>query len=338
MEALLAAVAPEDPCGPNLEYDRAFTEIERISQGKPEQQIGETVVPAQEPDWKNIEVQASELLLRSKDLRVAAHLARARLHTGGLVGFSDGLWLLRGLCEGYWDAVHPRLDPDDGNDPTMRVNVLCGVCDAENVLAAVRTAPLASSRRLGHFGLRDIAIAQGEIPAPAGDEKPVDMSTIEGAFTDSDPSLLQATADGIKNSIQCLSGLESFVTERVTVGSGPNFSKLRGLLNQADQVISAQLVRLGVGAVVNGAVQTNGGAPATGAGASLAGEINRREEVIRVLDKICDYYDRNEPSSPIPLLLKRAKRLVPMSFMDIIKDLAPDGVGQIEKIRGEEPQ
>src|SRR5262245_7097487 len=122
MEAFLAAVTPEDPSGPNLEYDGAFTELERIAQGKPEQQIGDTVVPAEEPDWKAVEAQSSDILLRSKDLRVAAHLTRARLHTGGLIGFSEGLALLRGLVEGYWDAVHPRLDPDDGNDPTMRVN------------------------------------------------------------------------------------------------------------------------------------------------------------------------------------------------------------------------
>ena len=68
-----------------------------------------------------------------------------------------------------------------------------------------------------------------------------------------------------------------------------------------------------------------------------AGEIATREDVVRVLDKMCDWYARAEPSSPVPLLLRRAKKLVHMEFMDIIRDLASDGVSQVERIRGEEP-
>ena len=46
------------------------------------------------------------------------------------------------------------------------------------------------------------------------------------------------------------------------------------------------------------------------------------------------YYERHEPSSPVPLLLKRAKRLVAKDFMEILRDLAPDGVDQAERISG----
>ena len=55
---------------------------------------------------------------------------------------------------------------------------------------------------------------------------------------------------------------------------------------------------------------------------------------MRVLDKACDYFERHEPSSPVPLLLRRAKRLVSKDFMEILRDLAPDGVSQAENIGG----
>ena len=61
---------------------------------------------------------------------------------------------------------------------------------------------------------------------------------------------------------------------------------------------------------------------------------NTREDVIRALDKACRYYESHEPSSPVPLLLKRAKRLVAKDFMEILRDLAPEGVSQAEKISG----
>jgi type VI secretion system protein ImpA len=65
-------------------------------------------------------------------------------------------------------------------------------------------------------------------------------------------------------------------------------------------------------------------------------EINSREDVIRVLDKIVSYYERAEPSSPIPLLIKRSKRLVSASFLDIVRDIASDGLAQVENLRGKD--
>lgn len=76
-------------------------------------------------------------------------------------------------------------------------------------------------------------------------------------------------------------------------------------------------------------------APAAG-GTGVPGALNSREDVVRALDAICDYYRRHEPSSPIPLLMQRAKRLATMDFMAIIRDLAPGAVQQVEEIRGPE--
>ena len=45
-------------------------------------------------------------------------------------------------------------------------------------------------------------------------------------------------------------------------------------------------------------------------------------------------YIRHEPTSPVPLLLQRGKRLVTMSFMDILHDLLPDSIQTMQKITG----
>jgi type VI secretion system protein ImpA len=50
------------------------------------------------------------------------------------------------------------------------------------------------------------------------------------------------------------------------------------------------------------------------------------------LDAICEYYSRTEPASPVPLLLKRARRLAEMSFLEIIGNLAPETLGSIQHI------
>jgi type VI secretion system protein ImpA len=71
-----------------------------------------------------------------------------------------------------------------------------------------------------------------------------------------------------------------------------------------------------------------------GAAPAIAGEIHSTDDVVRVLDLICAYYQRVEPSSPVPLLLRRARGLVRKSFMEIIQDLNPEAIHQIQVISG----
>jgi type VI secretion system protein ImpA len=342
LDSLLQPVSADAPSGADLEYDPAFLELERLSESKPEQQMGSTIVPAQEPDWKEVANRALALFSKTKDLRIAAKVTRALLQTEGLIGFADGLSLMRGVVETFWDGFYPKLDPDEGNDPTFRVNVLMGLCDGAAFIDRIRLIPIVSARSFGRFSLRDLAIASGEIPPPTGTEAPK-AAAIDGAFNECPIPELQATADALRSAIESLKAMESFVGEKVGASNGPNFSKLNDVLRSADKIMSARLARRGVGVeAVAGeggeeGVVAGGGGGGHSAGPSMTGEINSREDVIRVLDKICNYYERAEPSSPIPILLQRSKRLVSASFLDIVRDIASDGLSQVENLRGKDP-
>ena len=339
-QALLQAISSDHPCGEDLEYDPEFIELETIAKGKAEQQIGDSVIEAEDADWQQVRKQSLELLSRTKDIRVLIYLIRSTLHTDDLTGFRDTLVLLEGLLKQYWEPIYPRLDEED-NDPTMRINALSALCDDETVLHPLRMTPLVNSRMLGHFSLRDISIATGET-APPADYKPAEKATIDAAFMDADLDELQATADAVNESIDHIKDIEGFVTGQVGVASATSFSELTDVLEAARQVLGNQLLRRGVGA---GDEENEGGealdSGANGAAASApppSGKINSREDVIRALEKIEEYYAQNEPASPVPLLMSRARKLVHMGFMDIIQNIAPDGVSQVEMIRGPEDE
>ena len=121
---LLAPISDDAPTGADLEYDADFGALERAAAGKPEQVMGDKVIDAEPPDWAEVLDLAEALLGRTKDLRVAVHLTQAATKLEGLAGLDGGLALLRGFLESWWDGVYPRLDPEDGNDPTLRVNCL----------------------------------------------------------------------------------------------------------------------------------------------------------------------------------------------------------------------
>jgi len=342
LETLLAPVSADDQCGADLEYDPSFAEIDRLSQGKPEQQIGTTIVPAEEPDWKTLQKKSTEFLARSKDLRVAAHLTRALLRNSGWSGLATGLGLLRGLVENYWDGVHPRLDPSDDNDPTMRVNVFSSFSDTP-MLAAVRATPIVSSRAVGRFSLRDLEVAAGDVPAPPAAEgaaAPPSMATIDGAAMDADLAGLEETARSLNACVESLKGLEEAISSRVDSSAAASFGKLPALLRKASQYVAGKLAQRTATAADasggDGAAVTNG---SNGAGAaparSFGGAINSREDVVRALDAICAYYAKNEPSSPIPMFMERSKKLVMMSFVDLIKELVPEGLSKVDMLRGQ---
>jgi type VI secretion system protein ImpA len=71
---------------------------------------------------------------------------------------------------------------------------------------------------------------------------------------------------------------------------------------------------------------------------AISGEIANRADVLKMLDKLIKYYREHEPSSPVPLLLERAKWLAPKSFIEIMEDLAPDGMAQLMVIKGRQMQ
>ena len=73
-------------------------------------------------------------------------------------------------------------------------------------------------------------------------------------------------------------------------------------------------------------------------GQQLSGRLASNQDVLKALDMILAYYQQSEPSSPVPLLIKRAKRLVGKSFVDIIRDLSPDAMAQVKMVSGDEDQ
>jgi type VI secretion system protein ImpA len=333
LERLVAPIAEDNPTGEDLEYDAEFMELERIAQGKPERVMGNEVLAAEDPDWGEVESKAEQLLGRSKDLRVAVHLARAALARHGVAGLADGLSLVQRMLDTYWDGIHPRLDPDDDNDPTSRVNCLLPLADRAGFVAMIRAIPIVSSRQLGRFSFRDYLIAIGELQAPAAAESPpADINQIEGAFQEASVESLSETNAQLEIALASATAINSGIAERVGSGYAPDLDPLQKTLRDLRNLIVERLAQRGVGTVVS---ESDGGVEGAVVTARTApGEIASREDVVAALDRVCDYYQRHEPSSPVPLILRRAQRLARMDFMEILRDMTPSGVAEAAVIGG----
>jgi len=341
VEALTAEISPEAPCGEDLAYDPAFLELDRLAQGTEEQVMGDEVIAAEEPNWSDVGSRAIELLARSRDLRVATHLTLAALATEGLTGLRDGLALLRGLLEKHWDNLYPHLDPEDDNDPTERMNVIEAIAQPEGsfgdpmrFIRRVREAPLTDSKQLGRFSHRDILIATGEIPRPEDHEgEAPNAGLIDGAFEDTPTEWLQEHAQAMAEAADHVNAIDAFLMETVGADRAAQLDPFKKAVAEVGAKLAEQLARRGYGAPeIGGPAEAE--EPGAAPGQALTGDITSAGDVVKAIDKICKYYERHEPSSPVPLLLRRAQRLVSKSFVEVIQDLSPTAMQQIDLIAG----
>jgi type VI secretion system protein ImpA len=347
IENLLKEISAESPSGADLSYDAAFQELERLAKGKPEQQVGTTITPAEEPAWRDVNDRAVELFSRTKHLRVALFLTVAQLKTEGLPGLRDGLIVLRGLVEKYWDTVHPRLDPEDNNDPTERVNIIASIAAPAGTLddpmmfaKRIREAPLTNSKQLGRLCLRDVLIAKGELPVPAvgaGGMPPPDGAMVDGAFEDTPTEDLQANFQAAEEAVTQVRAIAKAMDERVGVGKSVSLATFEAAVREASKHLQNYLARRGYG-TPGGQAPQPAGAPVGGGGRAggspLTGEIQSVSDVLLALDKVCRYYEKAEVSSPVPLMVKMAQRMVSKSFLEITRVLTPDAIRMIEEISG----
>ncbi|KIC14355.1 type VI secretion system protein TssA [Leisingera sp. ANG-Vp] len=344
---LLQSKGEDAPSGENLEYDPAFTEMELAAQPGEESVVGDEKIEATDPDYREVQKKALEVLERSHDLRAAVFLGDALLHSEGLTGFGDVAAYMRGCLEEFWETCHPELDEDDG-DPTMRINAvqdLCGQPDgmagASPLYRSLRRAPLTESRGFGRFSFRDIEIAEGVMTAPSDMEHIPDSATIGAAFQDSDDEIIEARLAAIEAAADNVKAISAAFDEN-TPGQGPDLSALIKLLQQMARKIrdygnvSADAAADEDDAEDAAAEEGGAAAPAAGGRAAPAapGAINSPADVSNALDRIIGYYRRAEPSSPLPILLERCKRLVGADFLTIMNDMAPQGVDNVHLIGG----
>jgi type VI secretion system protein ImpA len=347
IDQLLTPITDEMPAGDDLEYDPEYGELVLAAQRKPEQRMGDQFIPAVEPDWTAVFEKSTTLFSRSKDYRIAVNLTNAAFQKDGFAGLADGLSVIRLLTEQFWDGVYPLLDAEDNNDPSFRVNALIALNDENGTLGLVRSTPMVESRAMGKFSLRDYLVATGDLATVAtetvdendaaegnegngaGDSGPPQISHIDAAFMDVDIDDLQLTQASIERAAEEVSAVSALLTDLVGTMDAPDLDPLSQELWQVNNVLVDHLARRGVGDGIEAADDSAGES-----GGSVSGQINSRDDALLMLDRICDYFARHEPSSPVPLLLRRAKRLVAADFLEILKDMTPDGVHQAESIAG----
>ena len=196
---------------------------------------------------------------------------------------------------------------------------------------------------MGRVTLQQILMAKDKGKAEAAGATPgsnagPDLTQIKAAFRDAGPAAAAATLAMVNEAAGHAQGIENFLEATLGAGQGVSFETLDKLLVEMKHAIGPFAGGSAPAAQESGSAAASGGGAARSQGeAGMSGVIQNTDDVIRALDMICEYYRQNEPSSPVPLILQRAQRLVAKNFMEILTDLTPAAMTQLEIITGTKP-
>lgn len=221
IDALLAPVSSDNPCGDNLEYHADYQAMEQASTGKAEQQFGETIIPAESADWNKVEKLAIDLLSRSKDLRVMLALTHAWTELKGLPGYAQGLKLIEQALLLYWEPLWPRLEEYGEQDPFYRINAVALLGDKSALSSAVRQSWLLRYASDG-ITLRDAAALC--------DGSKTEVADYPGGLPRLTDELARGEQPGIEAVLQISERLQTItetLTEQLGEAAVPELSQLR---------------------------------------------------------------------------------------------------------------
>lgn len=319
--ALLEPIAPDSPSGDDLSFSSEFDAVQEARRSDdPSLDQGEWVTDIKSADWPAVTRQCSGLLqTRTKDLRLASWLAEAATHMDGFAGLADGYRLTAGLCERFWDSIHPQIEDDD---LSLREGNLRWLLSQS--AEWIRSIPLTDAPD-AHYTAVDLEFAaRGRAGAELLDHP--DGAKIDAARGATPFEFYQRLAVQAPQAREALEQLQMVVDARLGQ-DGPSFSAVRNVLDE----VCASALRMAAAAGVsatdgeNQASEDATGVESRTATTATDGSLATRRDALLQLQRVAEFFRRTEPHSPVAYLVERAARWGNMPLHVWLKSVLKDG-------------
>ncbi len=339
--ALLQPIAGEAPAGVDLREDfspqstyyrlrDARAEARAAERTADENPDVETPTP---PQWRTVrELVVAALGEKAKDLELAAWLTEALVRSDGLAGLAAGARLIGGLAEAFWDRnLFPVPDEDGIATRVAPITGLNGEGGDGTLIQPLRKLVLFArpdGRNVAFWQYEQSAELQG-----IGDAERVKQRLAAGVVPFADMEAAARAAGGARfAAIRALA--RSALGEWTAMGGvldakagadGPPTSRVRDLLGQILDV-AARYAPREAEAEAQTAAQAGVDEPAAGGGAggAAAKTAATREDMLRELARIADFFRRTEPQSPLAYTLEEAIRRGRMTWPELLAEVVSD--------------
>lgn len=342
LAALLAPIPGDAPGGADLRADPSPQSLYyRLRDARAEARAAERALEiddpssAPPPQWRTIRDLGIEAITAySKDLEIAAWLTEALLRGEGLVGFTAGVRLMSGLVEGFWDELYPLPDEDGVATRVRPVAGLNGESGEGTLGPPLRRLPL--FMRPDGAPMQFWQFEQSENLVNSADaetrQKRIDAGVLPFEVVENEARAagrahfaeLQAQADAAAEAWRALAAA-------LDTRAGTDAPPTSRVLNILKAVAEAARRFAGGGdeAATEGAATAPAPDNASAAAVAsdvfgVAGTLESREQALRTLGAIADFFRRTEPHSPLSYTLQEAVRRARMSWPELLEEIVPD--------------
>lgn len=364
LSGFLTPIDGSPPSGIDLRNEAAFHTIERALDPAA-RTVRAPSKPGEPPssanvDWTTLLEQSGELAAKGRDLRLLVIVTRALTNLDGLAGLTAGLDLLTQNITAFWDTLHPLLrERDTPKEAALRrINALKQLENDDNgLLGDLEMNAIMSPRGIGMITGQDLVDAartefeaMSEAPSGlSGAEKEALRAAHETNQTRVIAACRAVAAEDAEHAaalktgvVSALAGMEALCVAFSTAaglenGTGLIFPELQQFLQRAQSILEAEMTENAASAPAPvSASPTATAAPSAepAAAASVPGVVRSRTDVERCLTQIIDFYAQTEPSSPIPHLAERMRRMVHMNFIELMEEIAPSGMKEFRNAAG----
>lgn len=368
LTALFAPINETSPCGDDLLFSPDFDAIQNARRFEdPSLDQGEWVTDIKEADWSFVAERSTALLLnQTKDLRLAVWLTEAWAIEDGVGGLTQGYALLTGLCERFWEQVHPLPEGDDTEYRLGNVGWLAG-----------RSAELLRAMPVTHasgalYSTIDWEVATHVAQAVKRDPEHADdiargkpsVEQIEASKRATPASFYTTLLAGLKDFEAALQGLEQELDKRAG-DAAPSFRQIKdaydGVYRLAERF--ARDVGVDANAVVQKAVPKQpeiaernepsfktplaedtvhtpvSHAPVVAPTMAAAG-IQTRAQAVDQLRAVAKFFRATEPHSPVAYLADKAAEWADMPLHQWLSAVVKDdgSLAHIRELLGVKPE
>lgn len=343
LEALLTPISEEKPSGEYMRYSGIYDEISEARRADDLPQ-GEWQTEAKVADFRKVIALAVPSLEKdTKDLQITAWLSEALVKEHGFTGLRDSLRLISGLQEKFWETLYPEIDEGDMEG---RANAISWM--EEQTAYALKQAKVTGYQGYSFLDFEDSK--KYDIPdniesldsteqarynalrAEAEKENRVTANKWRAEMAQTRRQFYEELNFLIDECWAAYADVNRIIEERFDRNQAPGMNNLKKALDDVHTQVKKFLEEkraeepdeVTEEAAEGEVVAADGTVVKVAGVATATGAIQNRQDALKRLGDIAEFFRKTEPHSPISYLVQRAVKWGNMPLENWLQDVIKD--------------
>ncbi len=344
LEAIFTPISEENPSGESQRYSGLYDEILEARRADEDLALGVWKTELKIADFRRvIELSVPALTTQTKDLQISAWLCEALVSEFGFAGLRDSLKLMSGLQDKFWETLFPEIDE---GDMESRANAVDWMDDKASLV--IQKSPVTQGANYSFLDFEDskrfdipdnldtLTFEDQEkfraLQAQAEKENRTTAALWRKAKADSRRAFYEELWVVIGECKAAYQDLNRVIEEKYDRNQMPGMTKLKKVFEEIEALVKKLLEEkraeepdeTDAAAGADEAVESGADGETVAVAATGSGAIKSRQDALKRLSDLAEFFRKTEPHSPVSYLIQRAVKWGNMPLESWLQDVIKD--------------